>query len=126
MRRFLLSLLILSLIVSGALFLQSRVSRTAEGLLSLTGQMEDALITGGIREAAALQKEFLIRWEDGQGWMYLLLPHAEMDDLEAATEYMSLSLKTGDTKGALLAISHIRADLRSIRDRDALSWDNLI
>jgi len=126
MRRFLLALLILVFLVSGALFLQSRVNASAEALLSVTERLETALLSENAPLAQEGVDEFQTKWRTKKGWMYLLLPHEAMDDLESSAEYLSHSLTLRDFSGALYALSHIRADLNSIQSRDRLTWDNIL
>ena len=125
MRRFLFSLLLLSLLVVCSLGLQSRVNAVSEELLSSVGRAEEALLSGADADAAHAADECQRLWKEKSGWMYLLLPHAEMDDLEASLGYLKKGLLIADRSAALYALSHIRADLSSIQNRDALSWKNI-
>lgn len=126
MKRFLIACLLLALVISGVWLMQWRVSVSAHHLLDVTKPLEDALLAEDAEVAMRSADEFHQSWHTSNGWMYLLLPHEAMDDLEYATEYLKLCLKAEDFSGALSALSDIKHDLSTMATKDSLNWKNLL
>ena len=126
MKRFLVACTLLLLLISGVWVMQSRVSASANHLLSATHPLEEALLAEDAPRALRSIHDLQEEWESSNGWMYLLLSHEEMDDLAYAAQHLELCLRIEDFPGALASLSNIKQDLCTMANKDAFSWKNIL
>ncbi len=125
MRRFIIACVLFALTMGGLFFVQYKVSTSAEELYQKTEPLMTAVMQSDKGGAERAWEDFHTTWEKEKNWMYLILAHERLDDIEEKAHYAIRSIQSDEMTAAMESVGIIQTSLLYVRDRDALLPKNL-